>query len=251
MYCDWIYQSPTLSLCIRVGGWYRLPHGFCPAMYDTNRISEDLSWGRRIMLNTGKEEWHQHALVSENVWMKYISGPALGTVFYFTKRSTVEWKVPETASWLVHKSSARQRRVLYKDTELQKSTADCVLAGAYVFWQAEKYCIKLQKYRKVIEKSTGDSVLAGVWVFCQAKKSTTSRYRSTEKYRWLCPGWCICLLPGAALVQRSPTPSATSLSRITQTIFNLCFEICSFFEYIKSGWKSGTWVFKLRCHFSF
>ena len=49
-------------------------------------------------------------------------------------------KVPLTVSWLVHMSSARQRKVLHQDTEVQKSTADCVLAGAYVFCQARLLC---------------------------------------------------------------------------------------------------------------
>ena len=106
------------------------------------------------------------------------------------------------------------------------------------FRPCPRYCFFYETKHSWV-KSTRDGVLAG------AKKSTTSRYRSTEKYRWLCPGWCICLLPGAALVQRTPTPSATSLSRITQTIFNPCFEICTFFYLTNAEWLRK-WHLSLR-----
>ena len=63
-------------------------------------------------------------------------------------------KVPLTVSWLAHMSSARQRKVLYKVTEVHKSSKEkyqtqrprlCIslLPGK------EKYYIKIQKYRKV------------------------------------------------------------------------------------------------------
>ena len=154
MYCDWIYQSPTLSLCIgelEVGTettpWF-LPCNvwYQPYLSGLKLRAEDYvryCWVKRKGINMSwflrmcfcSKEWSTDL---QKVFKKSTFQTLPSVLFFFSKRSTVESKVPETASWLVHKSSARQRKVLYEDIEVQESTADCVLAGAYVFCQAKK-----------------------------------------------------------------------------------------------------------------